>query len=108
MGIEKGVANWYLSHSATNLFNVTDMTHIEEMTKINVEGEYILKRYSDAATEKQMHDRKEIKKAKCIIITDSFEDYFKCTEQGIFNEQFFLKTMSDISGEWGKNPDEKE
>ena len=105
---EKGIADWYLSHSASSLFNVTDMTQIEEMTKINVEGEYILKRYADSATEKQMHDKKEIKKAQCTITTDSFEDYFKCTEQGIFNLEFFYKTLSDISGEWGINPEEGE
>jgi 3',5'-cyclic AMP phosphodiesterase CpdA len=105
---EKGIADWYLSYKATDLFNVSDMTHIEEMTKINVEGEYILRRHADAATEKQMHDKKEIKKAQCTITTDSFEDYFKCTEQGIFNLEFFYKTLSDISGEWGKNPEEGE
>ena len=53
-----------------------------------------------------MHDKKEIKKAKCTITTDSFQDYFKCTEQGIFNTEFFYKTLSDISGEWGINPDD--
>ena len=103
---EKGVAVWQVSHLASELFNVSDMSHIEEMTKINVEGEYILKRYADSASEKKMHDKKEIKKAKCTITTDSFQDYFKCTEQGIFNTEFFYKTLSDISGEWGINPDD--
>ena len=103
---EKGVAVWQVSHLASELFNVSDMSHIEEMTKINVEGQYILKRYADSASEKKMHDKKEIKKAKCTITTDSFQDYFKCTEQGIFNSEFFYKTLSDISGEWGINPDD--
>ena len=105
---EKGVANWYLSHKATELFNVSDLTQIEEMTKIDVEGEYIMKRYADSATEKKMHDKKEIKKAKCTITTDSFEDYFKCSEQGIFNIEYFYKSLSDISGEWGKKEEEGE
>jgi hypothetical protein len=99
---EKGEATWHLSHKATELFNVTDMTEIEKMTQINVEGEYIMKRYADSATEKQMHDKKEIKKAKCTITTDSFDDYIKCVELGIFNLDYFYKTLSDISGEWGK------
>ena len=102
----KGVANWHLSHKATELFNVSDLTHIEEMTQINVEGEYILKRYADSANEKKMHDKLEIKKAKCTITTDSFSDYFKCTEQGIFNEEYLYLTINDISGEWGKNPED--
>lgn len=105
---EKGTAQWYLSHKATDLFNVSDLTHIEEMTQIDVEGEYILKRYADSATEKQMHDKKEIKRAKCTITTDSFKDYYKCTEEGIFTEAFLHDTISDISGEWGKTPETKD
>ena len=100
---EKGVAVWNVSHLGSELFNVSDMSHIEEMTKINVEGKYILKRYADSASEKKMHDKKEIIKAHCTITTDSFEDYFKCTEQGIFNKDFIYKTLSDLSGEWGIN-----
>ena len=105
---EKGVAVWNVSHLGSELFNVSDMSHIEEMTKINVEGKYILKRYADSASEKKMHDKKEIIKAHCTITTDSFEDYFKCTEQGIFNKDFIYKTLSDLSGEWGINPNENE
>ena len=103
---EKGEANWYLSHRATELFNVTDMTEIENMTKINVEGEYIMKRYADSATEKQMHDKKEIKKAKCTITTDSYNDYVKCAEIDVFSVDYFYNALSDISGEWGI-PEEK-
>ena len=99
---EKGEANWYLSHKATELFNVTYLTEIENMTKINVEGEYIMKRYADTATEKQMHDKKEIKKAKCTITTDSHVDYVKCAEIGVFSGDYFYSVMNDISGEWGK------
>ena len=105
---EKGVAIWNISHLGSELFNVSDMSHIEEMTKINVEGKYILKRYADSASEKKMHDKKEIIKAHCTITTDSFEDYFKCTEQGIFNVDFIYKTLSELSGEWGINPNENE
>ena len=59
-------------------------------------------------SEKKIHDKKEIIKAHCTITTDSFEDYFKCTEQGIFNKDFLYKTLSDLSGEWGINPNENE
>ena len=99
---EKGEATWHLSHKATELFNVTDLTEIENMTKINVEGEYIMKRYADTATEKQMHDKKEIKKAKCTITTDSHVDYVKCAEIGLFSTDYFYSVLNDISGEWGK------
>ena len=99
---EKGEATWHLSHKATELFNVTDMTEIEKMTQINVEGEYIMKRYADSATEKQMHDKKEIKKAKCTITTDSYNDYTKCADEGVFSAEYFYSVINDISGEWGK------
>ena len=99
---EKREGIWYLSHKATELFNVTDLTEIEKMTQIDVEGEYIMKRYADSATEKQMHDKKEIKKAKCTITTDSHNDYVKCAEIGLFSVDYFYNVLSDISGEWGK------
>ena len=98
----KGKADWYLSYIATELFNVSDLTEREQMCSINVEGEYIKKRYSDNASEKQMHDKKEILKAECTITTDSYYDYFECTEQSIFTTAYFYKLLNDISGEWGK------
>ena len=98
----KGTAEWYLSYTATELFNVTDLTERNEMCSINVEGEYISKRYGDKATEKQMHNKKEIAKAQCTITTDSYYDYFICTEESIFTTAYFYKLLNDISGEWGK------
>ena len=99
---EKGEATWHLSHKATELFNVTDMSEIEKMTQIDVEGEYIMKRYADSATEKQMHDKKEIQKAKCAITTDSYNDYVSCAEAGVISVEFYYSIINDISGEWGK------
>ena len=98
----KGEAKWYLSHLATELFNVSDLTEREQMCSINVEGEYIQKRYSDNASEKQIHNKKEIRKAECTITTDSYYDYFVCTEQSIFTKAYLYKLLNDISGEWGK------
>ena len=65
---EKGITDWYLSYKATNLFNVSDMTHIEEMTKIKVEGKYILRRHADAATEKQMYNKKKSKRLNALLL----------------------------------------
>ena len=98
----KGEAKWYLSYLATELFNVSDLTEREQMCSINVEGEYIQKRYSDNASEKQIHNKKEIRKAECTITTDSYYDYFVCTEQSIFTKAYLYKLLNDISGEWGK------
>ena len=98
----KGVDNWYLSYNAKELFNVTDLTELEKIFSIDVEGEYIKKRYCDNVDEKKTHDKKEIRKAECTISTDSYYDYFVCTEQSMFTKAYFYKILNDISGEWGK------
>ena len=98
----KGEANWYLSHTGTQLFNVTDLTEMEKMCSIDVEGEYIKKRYTDNISEDKTHDKKEIVKAQCTITTDSYSDYFTCTEQSIFTYAYFKELVNDISGEWIK------
>jgi hypothetical protein len=49
-----------------------------------------------------LSDKKEIRKAECQISTDSYYDYFVCTEQSMFTEDYFYKLLNDISGEWGK------
>ena len=97
-----GEAKWNLSHKATELFNVSDLTEMDSMCSINVEGEYIKKRYSDNASEKQMHDKEEIRKAECTISTDSYYDYYACTEESMFSTSYLYKLVNDISGEWGK------
>ena len=97
----KGVDNWYLSYTASELFNVTDLTELEKIFAKDVEGEYIKKRYCDNIDEKKMHDKKEIRKAECTISTDSYYDYFICTEQSMFTSAYFYKILNDISGEWG-------
>ena len=97
-----GEAKWNLSHTGTGLFNVSDLTEMDSMCSINVEGEYIKKRYCDNVSEKQIHDKKEIRKAECIITTDSYYDYYLCTEESMFSESYFYKLVNDISGEWGK------
>ena len=60
----KGVAEWTLSHKATELFNVSDLSEMDKMCSINVEGEYIKKRHCDNVDEKTLHDKKEIRKAE--------------------------------------------
>ena len=97
-----GEAKWNLSHTATELFNVSDMTEMDNMCSINVEGQYIKKRYSDNVSDKKMHDKEEIRKAECTITTDSYYDYYACTEESIFSTSYFYKLINDISGEWGK------
>ena len=93
-------ANWTLSHKATQLFNVSDLTERDKMCSIDVEGLYIQKRYCDNVDEKKTHDKKEIKKAKCMITTDSYHDFFVCSEQTIFSDAYYYSLINDISGEW--------
>jgi len=83
------------------------MTHIEEMTKIKVEGKYILRRHADAATEKQTHNKKKSKRLNALLLQIVLKIISNALNK-IFNLEFFYKTLSDISGEWGKNPEEGE
>ena len=97
----KGVANWTLSHKATELFNVSDLTEIEKMCSIDVEGKYIIKKYADSGTGySKAHNKKEIKYSKCWIQTDSFHDYYLCTEKSMFTEDYGHELINIISGEW--------
>ncbi len=101
---EKGEADWYLSHTATELFNVTDLTEIEKMCSIDVEGDYILKRRADSDEgQKLMHDKNEIIDASCTIQTDSYKEHSICTEKSIFTAEYWQVLLGDISGEWSKN-----
>ena len=96
-----GVANWTLSHKATELFNVSDLTEMDKMCSIDVEGDFIIKKYADADQGyKKAHNKKEIKYSKCAIQTDSFHDFYLCSEKSMFTEDYGHELVNLISGEW--------
>ena len=100
---EKGVANWFITYKATELFNVTDLTELDKIFKINVDGEYILQRYAQGKEEdKILHNKNEIRHAQCQIESDTYHDYFLCAADTIFSRDYLWEFLNDISGEWPK------
>jgi len=97
----KGKANWYITYKATEMFNVTDLTQLDKIFNINVDGEYIIQRYAEGKDEnKVIHNKKEIDKAQCQISSDTFHDYYNCLSDPIFSGEFFFEFLNDLSGEW--------
>ena len=102
---EKGEANWYIAYKATELFNVTDLTDLDKIFKLDVDGEYIIQRYAQAKDEKELlHNKKEIRQAQCQIETDHFHEYFVCAYDTIFTPDYLFEFLNDISGEWAIHP----
>ena len=98
---ENGIADWYIVYKATKLFNVTDLTELDKIFKINVDGDYVIQRYAEGKEEKKvLHNKKEINKAQCQIETDTFHDYYNCVDDKIFSGDFFFELLNDLSGEW--------
>ena len=98
---EKGIAEWYITYKATSLFNVTDLTELDKIFKINVDGDYVIQRYAEGKEEKKvLHNKKEINKAQCQISTDTFHDYYNCVDDKIFSGDFLFELLNDLSGEW--------
>ena len=97
----KKKAEWYIAYNATKLFNVTDLTQIDKIFKINVDGDYLINRYADGRDPKKLiHNKKEIDKAQCQISTDTFHDYYNCLDDKIFSGAIFFETLNNIAGEW--------
>ena len=97
----KGKAEWYITYNATNLFNVTDLSQLDKIFKINVDGDYLIYRYGEGTDAKKLlHNKKEIDKAQCHISTDTFHDYYNCVDNKIFSGDFFFEILNSLSGEW--------
>ena len=97
----KGKAEWYITYNATNLFNVTDLSQLDKIFKINIDGNYLIYRYGEGTDAKKLlHNKKEIDKAQCHISTDTFHDYYNCVDNKIFSGDFFFEILNSLSGEW--------
>ena len=102
---ERRVADWFIAYKATELFNVTDLTELDKIFQIDVDGEYIIQRYTQAVDEKKiLHKKKEIRVAQCQIGTDTFHEYFTCAYDTIFSPDYLFEFLNTMSGEWSVNP----
>ena len=104
---EKREANWYIVYRATEMYNVTDLTELDKMFKIDVDGEYIIQRYAEGKDEgKILHNKKEIRIAQCQIQTDTYHDYYVCAADTIFSVEYMYEFLNNLSGEWAIKSEE--
>ena len=100
----KREANWYIVYNATQMFKVNDLTELDKIFKIDVDGDYIIQRYAEGKDEKKIvHNKKEINEAQCQIQTDTYHDFYVCAADTIFSKEYFFEFLNDLSGEWVKN-----
>ena len=99
----KREANWYIVYNATQMFKVNDLTELDKIFKIDVDGDYIIQRYAEGKEEKEIvHNKKEINEAQCQIQTDTYHDFYVCAADTIFSTEYFFELLNDLSGEWVK------
>ena len=87
------------------MFNVSDLTDLDQIFKIDVDGEYIVQRYAEGKDEEEiLHNKNEIRYAQCQLETDTYHDYYVCAADTIFSKDYLWELLNDLSGEWAKNP----
>ena len=87
---------WYLSHKAIDLFKVKDMTEYKLIGELDDYSEYILKRYQDADwIKKHVKEESYIRKAKCIIHSNNYIDYEKCSGSKVGLNAYTLSLFSN-------------
>ena len=73
---KNGFANWTLAYKATEFFNVTSMSQIEDVFKYKVDEKYIIKRYAGAPKGySNAKKQKEFEEAECHLSNDNFRDF---------------------------------
>ena len=94
---------WYKSYTATSLFNVEDMSDVYKIINKDVEGDYIIKEYADSKYGKSVcHKESAIRKAKCVLTTDTFYDFYFCNYPKIFalKQDMFVMILNYFEGPW--------
>ena len=96
---------WYIGYRATEFFKVKDMTQFEKILSINPKGDYIINEYAGSNKGINLaNNEKAIKRAQCILKTDSFLDFHKC--KGIkfeFSEEMAIVGLNYLMSPWEDN-----
>ena len=93
---------WYESYTATTFFNVTSMNDYQGLSNITIEGDYIVKKYTDTEKGKQIaYDAGAIKSAMCDYKYDLLSDQMKCKNIKMgFNGDYMHYVLNLLMGEW--------
>ena len=101
---QKGEADWFLAYTASEFYDVKDLSDMKKMAKKKVKGKYIEYRYGQTkeAIEKST-DKKEIKKAECTIKSDNFAAFYDCAYNKIsISMDFLFSLLNKFCGKWKK------
>ena len=93
---------WYESYKATTFFNVTSMNDYQGLSNITIEGDYIVKKYTDTEKGKQVaYNAGEIKSSTCDYKYDLLSDQMKCKNIKMgFSGDYMHYVLNLLMGEW--------
>ena len=96
---------WFIGYRATQFYNVSDMTQFEKILSINPQGDYIINEYAGSQTGYNLaNNKKAIKRAECVLKTDSFLDFHKCKGVKIeFSEEMAIVGLNYLMSPWEDN-----
>ena len=96
---------WFIGYRATQFYNVSDMTQFEKILSINPQGDYIINEYSGSQIGYNLaNNKKAIKRAECVLKTDSFLDFHKCKGVKIeFSEEMAIVGLNYLMSPWEDN-----
>lgn len=93
---------WNYSYKASEFFNVTDLTDIEGISKVNVPGRYLFIKYGETEYAKSIeNDPEMIKLAECQLKYDTYEEVKACLKKGFeISEEYLHYILNKWGGDW--------
>ena len=101
---KSGKADWKLSHTAKELFNVNHLEEVDKIFNYTVGEKYIQKRVADHPRYKNYLSKESyIKECQCTITEDSYGDWMNCAHPNldISGAQLF-SFLNKLGGKWKK------
>ena len=90
---------------ATKFFDVIDMTQFKKIINFNNISNYVVNEYCGAKKGKELaNNKKAIKRAYCVLKSDSFMEYFKCKNVKFeFSEEMAIVGLNYLMSPWEDN-----
>ena len=94
---------WLNIYNATKLFNVNSMDDIENVSKFEINSEYVKHSFTDVpGSEERSKTPEAIKNAKCRFENDNIKNLLNCTGYSIFSESYLFYAMNKLFKKWLK------